>query len=467
MKKNILIIFWLLLICQVATAQLSATGVRFGNSKVLGMANFSGVLTENINEKEIAVLSGYLALKTAASDLSISATGQGAAMSSDGSLMVVARNDASRLTSYKWSSTNNRYEATAAPDALPSGAGRIFAMSNDGAFLAFVHTGGVAPARLATYKWSEANNRYELTANSNAVLAATYDCSMTADGSKLAVAHNDTSYKYVYTYKWSSANNRYEKTADIYPTPTSLPGRGCSLSADGTRLVRGKLTGIFETYLWSEANNRYEKTTDPVSAGNSYGIRMSKDGNFVVTTDSYDNAFLRAHKWSAENGRYELLPAIKFQPNVKDTYQYVAGTATTYNLIALSSDGSYLLVSSFDPYLPIVYYKFNTTTNTYERLPAPDISLGSRTNAYGAAMTDDGSRFCIAHSVLNNRIFTSYALPDLSQAVYSIYKKETEDLMTYGYFNPNILAYGYLDKSGTTGQTKTMSALWWMLYGGQ
>ena len=275
------------------------------------------------------------------------------AMSADGQLLVVGSNT---LRSYKWSEANNRYEVTGIPTVIPGHSTVWAAMSADGQFLAAI---GYRSPYLFTYKWSEANNRYEKAINPDIMpSAATYSCAMSADGQLLAIGHSITGAPaYLTTYKWSEANNRYEKTNNPDFAPSGN-GYSCAMSADGQFLAVGHNSSsspaYLTTYKWSEENNRYERTNNPdiAPSGVVRSIGISADGAYLVATHEgiVSPATFVTYKWSVENARYE-------QMNFPD----VAPSDPSYGNMGISSDGKYCAVAyaSTNSSRYLITYKLN------------------------------------------------------------------------------------------------------------
>ena len=405
MKKQIIT----LLLCAVAlSASAQNAASVFGWPSAGGSGGgveISGALTRDVKLGEtlsagaaidvIGNVWGTAYEKTANPDTAPGSIGKGAAMSADGMYLAVGYGTtAPYLITYKWSEANNRYEKTANPDTAPSGAEGDPAMSADGMYLAVAHDGTTAPSRLITYKWSEANNRYEKTANPDTAPSGGGLCAaMSADGMYLAVGYGTTS-PYLITYKWSEANNRYEKTANPDTAPSG-EGRGAAMSADGMYLaVSHSASGApayLITYKWSEANNRYEKTANPDTApsGNSWGSpAMSADGMYLAVAHGGTTAPSRliTYKWSEANNRYEKTAN-------PDTVPSGGGAGA-----AMSADGMYLAVVHDGTTAPsrLITYKWSEANNRYEKMTNPDIAPTSA--GYSTpAMSADGTFLAVAH----------------------------------------------------------------------
>ncbi len=211
----------------------------------------------------------------------------GASMSADGQFLAAPNGNSPYLYTFKWSEANNRYETTNNPDIAPGG-GKSCAMSADGQFLAAAANSALP--YLSTFKWSEANNRYEKTNNPDVDPGGGNACAMSADGQFLAVGHLNASSSpaYLTTYKWSEANNRYEKTNNPDFAPSGAVS-GVGISADGTYLVASHAGTVppagFVTYKWSVENARYERAGFPDVAPPrtpSGNIGMSSDGVYCA-----------------------------------------------------------------------------------------------------------------------------------------------------------------------------------------
>lgn len=457
MKRFILIIS-LCLACSVVSAQINISNIRLGKSDfspITGSRIFTkGVLTEDIAAGEIVAVDGHLALKTANPDSNPSGSIYSIDSTDNGFLAVghSGTTTPARLRTYRWSAINSRYETTAAPPLAPDATVSDCCLSADGSFLVAAYS---TSNRIKTYKWSSTHNRYEATANPDVLPGSTVtSTSISSDGSILAVTIGVSPY--LRTYKWSSANNRYEATADASISPAlDFSARSCALSGDGSKLVFAhNSTYGFRTLIWSEANNRFESGNNPDTIRACIDLNMSKDGNYLVILTSFTNAELFAYKWSTANARFEAMPNFDYQ--VSPTLTIAASQYT--KLVKLSDDGSRLVVACYnDPKHQIIPYQLDSISGTYKRLPMPDI-IGNTTNN-AVSILPNGSRLIYGG---NTSSFYSYLLPPVASSVYSIYKPLTTiNPILLNYKN---LAYGYLNETGTTGQTKSMTALSWSLY---
>jgi len=302
------------------------------------------------------------------------------AMSSDGAFLAVAHATAPYLSTYKWVEANNRYEITTAPDTLPTHTAVGCSMSSNGLFLAVSH---LWTGYLITYKWVEANNRYEATTPPDKLpTTVAYGSSMSSDGTFLAVANNATSgtYAKLITYKWVEANDRYEVTTAASPLPSGH-GRDCALSADGSRLIVAHLGTTtspgFISYEWSEANNRYEQTAvaDVSPNGGCMSCGMSSDGSLIVVGNlgTTPAVGLCSYVWSETNNRYEVTAPPDIAPN--------GGKS-----VAISGNG--LKIASTQTLTPYMSTYILPTSETYTIYPLtnPHYDVTTQDTAFGYMM---------------------------------------------------------------------------------
>jgi 6-phosphogluconolactonase (cycloisomerase 2 family) len=433
--------------------------ISVGGTQINATETLVATLSNDIEAGDPVYVTSASVFKTAVPDTVPSGiTLRTPAMSADGMYLAIPHGgttDAPKLITYKWDSVDARYEATANPDAVPSGGAQGAAMSADGMYLAVTHSGAAAPgapAYLITYKWNGANNRYEQTAAPNIAPSGTgSEMAMSADGMYLAVTHFGTAgIPRLITYKWSEANNRYQATA----APDTDPGSNCSavaMSPDGSYLVIGKSgTPNLICYTWVSGNNRYESTTAPdtLPLDTVYALAISSDASTLVAagvTSVYNN--LSTYKWDSADGRYEITSTPETAP-ISDSYQGAL----------LSSDGTYLVLSmtSRTGAINAFVCKWVNANNRYERHSNFDInpsaSLGATTFIAGSsdlsyiAITGGGSS--------DTRLFTYKQ--DISKIQYSVYKANNPSVYDY-----TIAGFGYATESGIAGDQIDVRMLWW------
>lgn len=230
-------------------------------------------------------------------------TGYGAALSDDGNRLVLTDNNAGatkKVLTYVWDSGDNRYEITTSPNAEPTGQPYRCAMSGNGDYLAVAHTGTGAPAKLTAYKWSTGNNRYELTGDNTATIGGTaVGVGMSADGSKIVVGN--TASPYIVSMTWNAGNNRYEPDGAVSYNNITAPAGSCfdvDMSDDGSIVVASFLAsttaGIpyFVTFEWQSGDGLYKA----ISA-RRYG---TPDGAFTAAATISGNGLFAASS-HAEN----------------------------------------------------------------------------------------------------------------------------------------------------------------------
>lgn len=236
------------------------------------------------------------------------------AISKDGNFMAIPYSQSPTLVTYKWSSANNTFMRTNPASPLPgnhlSYGCYMVRLSPDGQFLAVASYAAVAGAgRLSTYKWNEANFRYEGTAMVDQdVPQPTYSLGMSDDHSRCVVAYQGQS-PFMRFYNWNETNNRYEKLPDV---DVGVPTHALSafMSADGNTAVMStqgdsNLGGI-HTYKWNGTNNRYEKTANSFPHYNyDYTYVASNNNATDLLVVLQDTGRLAIFRWVAANNRYE------------------------------------------------------------------------------------------------------------------------------------------------------------------
>jgi len=327
-------------------------------------------------------------LKTAAQDTNIGGAGNDCRVSADGVYLAVVHAGSPYLKTYKWSESNNRYEATAAQNSNPTGEARYAALSADGQYLAIAH---YTSPYLKTYKWSESNNRYEATAaHVGTITGDGFGVGMSADGKYLAVAHNNSPY--LTTYKWNETNNRYEATVIQDSNPAGI-GIDASMSSDGLYLaVAHNSTPYLKTYKWSESNNRYEATApqDTNPTGDARGTAMSSDGQYLAVSHP-SSPYLTTYKWSELNNRYEKTAAQDTNPS-----------GSAYGA-AMSSDGQYLAISHNNtPFM--ITYKWSSINSRYEKNADQDVNPTGQ----GTGITLSSNGQFLTTTFLTSPYFYSY-----------------------------------------------------------
>jgi len=363
------------------------------NNKICVRNGFVVVFNENEQSENQAITGNYI--KTDGSAMSPSGIGYGTALSDDGQLLALAHggtNFGAFFNSYKWNSDSNRYEMTNIPDIAPPATARGVAMSSDGTYLAIAHLGTSSPIGLVTYRWSNANQRYEKTNNPNIAPGwSAYGAAISADGQYLGIAHAGTSgdSRFI-SYTWNEGNNRYEKTntPNIAPTGT---GNGIAMSADGqyVAVAHSGTTGdsYLTTYRWSGTNQRYEKnnTPDVLPSGVSLGAAVSNDGRYLAVAHN-GTGFLITYRWHEVNQRYE-------QTNAPDIAPTGAGRG-----VAMSNDGRYIAVAHSGTTAParLTTYAWHEVNNRYEKTANPDVAPSAMAN--GAAMSGTGLYLAIGYA---------------------------------------------------------------------
>jgi hypothetical protein len=378
-------------------------------------------------------------------------------MSADGKYLVVPHNGtavpSAKIAAYKWDSADARYELTfATPGVSGINFAYASAMSADGTYLAIGHNGTIAPTTfLATLKWDEFDERYELTAAPDTIPAAAVTrVAMSADGTYLAAIYNSsTGIPYLTTYKWNEANNRYEATA----APEISPGN-CSdvtISSNGSYLIVARTTAPrLICYSWNETNNRYEVAMAPdiLPDESVFAVAISSDSSTLVAGGLINvyNTFY-TYKWDSVDGRYEKTAAPE-----------ISVTDSIYGVL-LSADGTYLVVSTKllqNPINSVFVFKWNATNNRYERHSNLDISpsVAAGSNYYLAGSSDLGY-MAVVSSFGSSASLMTYK-QDISHIEYSAYKANNPS--TYSH---NIAGIGYATEPDIAGNQIDVRMLWW------
>lgn len=383
----------------------------------------------------------------------------GLRLSGDGIFLVGSNVYSSPYTfSFKWNETNDRYEQTAAIGTDARFASD-YAISYDGTYLAVSMT--LSPY-LSTYKWNASNNRYEKTNDPDSLPTGWCGtCKLSSDGSKLIVYSYASPY--LWSYKWNESNQRYEKTADPDNAPWAPASKTIvfSGSSDLSRLLIGYYQSYRYAYLWNETNNRYERgnASSYWAGGSTSGegkfAAMSGDGNKVLLCCSYEGFGVLA--WSATNNRFEVASA--YESCLRPPAQlYCEPNPNSQNYGAhgdISSDGSIIAVSvgPREPFFMV--YKFNGTNGLYEATRYPDISPGYPVRR--VTVSDNGGKIAVLRA------------SDPGNGIYVCTYKNNEiaNLAAYkqtGFSNKplpdNCYAVGFLNESGSKGDSVSMSCLW-------
>lgn len=447
------ILFALLFVTQVCSGQVSFNNVRLGFQPHGGVLS-TGILGENITAGELVKANVYFAVQAANPDVMPTSSGYGCAISADKEFAYFGGLGLDHIA-YKRNSCQQSYRKVEI-QGITTGTGFDAAFSSDGSML--VISGSFATEKFYSFKWSEANDRFEKTAavSGNVPTGSAHHCGLSADGTRLAVsnAYDSTAgVRRLYSYTWSEANNRFEETAapDIEPNDRTY---GLTMSGDGEFVAVCDLSTspLLYTYKWSAGNNRYEKTANanPDSVYYAYDMAMSNDGSFLVlgTTGS---PYLRSYKWSAGNNRYEVTTA----PNVLPPGQ-VRG-------IGMSTDGSVICVGSSGATDNVRNYLWDAGDNRYEVTASATLTI--LTNIRGAAMSGDGKTFVMAHDssdaaypyftvFYTNTPNNSYQITKFANPLGA-----TED------FSLNTVFFGYLKKTGVKGCVQPMFCNWWRARG--
>jgi len=406
--------------------------------------NVTGYLATDTPAGAIVTADQYFAVQAANPTTAPSTAGYSCAVSGDGNYAFFG---STTTNQFAYKLNGGLYERVTIATYTTSTAFGA-AMSSDGALL--VLGTNAATAKIQAFAWSSGNNRYEQTAavSGNQPTNAAFRVGLSSDGSMLAVsnAYDTGAVRRLYTYKWSSGNNRYEETAapDTEPDDRTY---GCGMSGDGNFVAIADVTAspYLYTYKWDSADNRYELTAAPDEDIVFYGydIALSNNGAYLAvgTTGS---PYLKTYTWDSEANQYKVASA----PNVLPSGQ-VRG-------IAISQNGDYLAVGSSGATDNITTYMWSPTNNRYEITASASLTI--LTDVRDVAMTSNGRAIVAAHnaSSVNNPYFTvfgtnapynSYQLAQLSNPVAPTASVTTDCI-------------GYTHSAGSIGQSMTITALY-------
>lgn len=360
---------------------------------------------------------------------------------------------------FKWSEANNRYEQVSAINDTSMSIGLDYAMSYDGTYLV---VGGGSSPYLQTFKWNAGNNRYEKTNDPDTLPTAfCCACKLSSDGSKLVIYCNTSPY--LWSYKWNETNQRYEKTANVDNAPFG-PYSGKILftgSSDLSKLLVGYSSTYKFAFLWNETNNRYERGNATVcwsghtnNADSRFGA-MSGDGS-VVLLGGQDEG-LGIVKWNNTNNRFE--PISGYESGLRppaQAYNYPNPNDQLYGAHGdISSDGSMIVVGvgCREPFFMV--YKFNGTTGFYEATRYPDISPGYPVRRI--TVSDNGGKIAVLRSNHPGNGLYMFTYKNDEIANLAAYKQTS---FANKPMPDNCYAVGFLNESGSKGDSVSMSCLW-------
>ena len=452
--RTLIVLLTFMSIAFGAFAQVSFDNVRLGFEPKGGVLS-TGILGENITAGELVKANEYFAVQAANPDVMPTGLGYGCAISADKEFAYFGGVGLNHIA-YKRNNCQQSYRKVDI-QGITTGTGFDAAFSSDGSML--VISGNFsATEKFYSFKWSEANDRFEKTAaaSGNVPTGTAFHCGLSADGTRLAVsnAYDTTAgVRRLYSYTWSEANNRFEETAapDIEPNDRTY---GLTMSGDGNFVAVCDLSTspLLYTYKWSAGNNRYEKTananTDSVYY--AYDMAMSNDGGFLVLATT-GSPYLRSYKWSAGNNRYEVTAA----PNVLPSGQARG--------IGMSTDGSVICVGSSGATDNVRNYLWDAGDNRYEVTASATLTV--LTNIRGAAMSGDGKTFVMAHESSDAAYpyFTVFYTNTPNNS-YQI-TKFANPLGATENFSLSTVFFGYLKKTGVKGCVQPMFCNWWRTRG--
>lgn len=132
---------------------------------------------------------------------------------------------------YQWSSANSRFEIMPYPDVMPnvdSNGCRTVSVTSDGNTAVLCAGGTSASAFLSSYKWNSTNGRYEKTAAPDIKTGAygVWGNHISNDGLHVAIPRSTLGF---FGYEWDNDNARFEKTDDANYIMPGTDGSLCVL----------------------------------------------------------------------------------------------------------------------------------------------------------------------------------------------------------------------------------------------
>lgn len=134
-----------------------------------------------------------------------------------------------------------------------------------------------------------------------------------------------------------------------------------ALSKDGNFLIVSNTSApYFTSYKFDTGLGRFVRTASPdanARASNFSNIEVSSDGTYLLVSSWGTAPYMKTYKWSSANNRYE---ATADPDNVYSV-----------NCASMTPDGQRLVIaSSSAPY--VIAYDWNATNNRYEKLADPN-----------------------------------------------------------------------------------------------
>jgi len=200
------------------------------------------------------------------------------------------------------------------------------AISGSGNALIGVSSGGHA------FRWSNADNRFQVLADMPTAVDLTYDGSIVVGGAKW----------------WTEATG-----AQYFgPTPTpEFTYQSEAISADGT-VIAGTMTvnGVREAFLWTQAGGFQGLGDLPGGIAESYVTGLSADGSTVIGM-SLSNRGREPFRWNAATGMQSVIGLFNDGGADLQGYNLVEfalsnGQSYYYSLSGVSGDGTVLVGTS-------------------------------------------------------------------------------------------------------------------------
>lgn len=412
----------------------------------------SVTVAEDISANELCVIRGnYPWAPTATSPSAVPdkyvGFSKSTSISGDGEFMAVAHEATTTpnkyLTTYKWNSTTNNYVVTTAASELPTSVGRCTALNYDGSRLLVLYCTGPT-FNLKCYAWD--GDHYVKGNDPDDKIGGSRGLAMSGDGLLAATSNSNGGlgetglFK---TYKWNDTNVRFEKTATATPQIASTTYIDCmAMDYDGSRLVTAVAsTCKIISYDWDAGDNRYEgipaHDVDPM---NNYTIGLSSDATYLAVGGTA-SPYCVTYKF--DGTRYIAMPALSPAPNGG-----VGGTA-------FSADGKYLFIAGAftSPSNYVAMYVLDPIVNVYRAITAPTATTITNV-AKGTAISADGSRMAVGHSVFSGTGLYTYNL------IESFVGWKCYPLPSMSWMASDARYIGWVTEDKTTDETASFSAIW-------
>lgn len=388
------------------------------------------------------------------------------ALSGDGNFFVMMDQNTSSMyfVAYKWNAETLRYEkVTNADTNLPNAYVKDIAISDDGSVLAIC--GGqrtFSNEFTYTFKWNSSNNRYEKTADvypARDVATESNSVALIGDGTRLIIG-SYTSPGYTMSYNWNSGNNRFEAgnpfSSGCYVANNLMSSEyyhsldRIRVSKDGNKLV--SLSSTMYYFNWSDTNQRYEYKS--YISGTFKNIALSGDGLTVVIADGRATPCPVIYKLNTQTNTW--VASVKPSPfpfPIRDEWsEYTNSAQGVDNPLALNYDGTVLLAKYSRIRNPrFLMYKMDPITSEYVAAGLPSLDIPGYVRSL--AITNDGTRMVACSADAASHTFHHYT--DNSAPSLMAYKLSPTDQLPI-----DAIGIGYAAEAGTAGSDCQINLLW-------